>query len=358
MISSKSLNTLATNNSYQRIAAKALFSNFSCPPFTNSDSCFLPTRILTNQNIPSLTNNTTRWYGNTSFKPKFQQTFEEEKIADHSWRQVNRIWTDDDIKEQMATKDKKHVPVTMSDKIMSSIMKVLYNSFNTITGYKHENPTAKSIEWRLIILESFAGVPGFLAAAFRHFYSLRTLERDHGSIYTFLEEAENERMHLLVCLKMFRANPLTRALVVAAQISMTPFLMAVYTVSPPAMHRFVGYLEETAVDTYSNIIKHAETEGTHLYEEWSDLEAPSIAKSYWHLPDNASWVTCLKHILADEAHHRDVNHTFAELPENAENPFISEHMSNFDQAVMRRTDKVLKEALIGKQQNGQKIIAQ
>merc|ERR1711924_506526 len=39
------------------------------------------------------------------------------------------------------------------------------------------------------------------------FYSLRTLKRDHGAIYTFLEEAENERMHLLVCLKMFEASP-------------------------------------------------------------------------------------------------------------------------------------------------------
>ena len=118
MISSKSLSTLAANNLYQRIAAKAIFSNFSYPPHANSGSIFMPTSITPNQNTLSLTNNTTRWYGNTSFKPKFQQTFEEDKIADHSWRQVNRIWTDDDIKEQMATKDKKHVPVTMSDKIM------------------------------------------------------------------------------------------------------------------------------------------------------------------------------------------------------------------------------------------------
>eukprot|EP00968_Pinguiococcus_pyrenoidosus_P027952 scaffold7581_cov258-Pinguiococcus_pyrenoidosus.AAC.1 len=194
---------------------------------------------------------------------------------------------------------------------MSSVMKTLYWSFNTITGYKHENPSPQSIEWRLIILESFAGVPGFLvcserrdwcsdvqvgpyklvltggrpqAAGFRHFYSLRSLKRDHGAIYTFLEEAENERMHLLVCMKMFEAGWITRALVIAAQVSMTPFLMLTYAVSPGAMHRFVGYLEETAVHTYSNIIKHVETPGTQLNEAWADLQAPDIAKKCESLP--------------------------------------------------------------------------
>ena len=33
---------------------------------------------------------------------------------------------------------------------------------------------------RLIILESVAGVPGMLGGMFRHFRSLRQLERDHG----------------------------------------------------------------------------------------------------------------------------------------------------------------------------------
>lgn len=31
----------------------------------------------------------------------------------------------------------------------------------------------------------------------RHFRSLRRMERDHGWIGALLEEAENERMHLL-----------------------------------------------------------------------------------------------------------------------------------------------------------------
>ncbi len=54
---------------------------------------------------------------------------------------------------------------------------------------------------------SVAGVPGFVAAGFRHFRSLRTLQRDHGWLASLLEEAENERMHLFVCLKMYVAVP-------------------------------------------------------------------------------------------------------------------------------------------------------
>ncbi len=72
------------------------------------------------------------------------------------------------------------MPVTFSDHFMASVMKAMYVSFNALTGYKADNPATKSIEWRLIVLESVAGVPGFIAAGFRHFYSLRTLQRDHG----------------------------------------------------------------------------------------------------------------------------------------------------------------------------------
>jgi len=121
----------------------------------------------------------------------------------------------------------------------------LYKTFNFITGYKEGNASVNSVEWRLIVLESVAGVPGFLAAGFRHFRSLRQLKRDHGFITTLLEEAENERMHLLVCLDMFKASWLTRAMVIGAQVTVTPALMLVYMVNPRSMHRFVGYLEET-----------------------------------------------------------------------------------------------------------------
>ncbi len=46
------------------------------------------------------------------------------------------------------------------------------------------------------------GVPGFAAAMIRHLHSLRRMQRDHGWIHTLLEEAENERMHLMTFLQV------------------------------------------------------------------------------------------------------------------------------------------------------------
>ena len=114
----------------------------------------------------------------------------------HFRRQINHVWSEAELNDKFATKDMKFVPITIGDKLANAAMSTLYKTFNFITGYREVNPPTSAIEWRLIVLESFAGVPGFLAAAFRHFNSLRTLKRDHGAIFTFLEEAENERCAL------------------------------------------------------------------------------------------------------------------------------------------------------------------
>jgi hypothetical protein len=204
----------------------------------------------------------------------------------------------------------------------------LYRSFNAITGFDPVNPSARACEWRLIVLESVAGVPGFIAAAFRHFRSLRRLQRDYGWINTLLEEAENERMHLLICMKMFKAGFITRTLVLAAQVTMTPFLATVYLLNPKAMHRFVGYLEETACFTYKRIINCIRTEGTKLNESWSELPAPPIAVGYYHLPEGAMWVDALEQMFADETNHRDVNHTFATMRDDDPNPFVVKHLQD------------------------------
>ncbi len=266
---------------------------------------------------------------------------------DHSWRQHNHIWTAEEVADRIKSESQKHKPIEFSDYIMKGAMTVLYHTFNFVTGYKHVDPSPGSIIWRLIILESFAGVPGFMGAAFRHFKSLRTLEHDHGMIFTLLEEAENERMHLLTCMDVFNASIITRTLVVAAQLSMTPALILTYIIKPAAVHRFVGYLEETAVSTYTNIVNHVEKPGTQLNRAWKDMPAPEIAINYWQLPEGErKWIDALKRMLADEAHHRDVNHTLASLPKGSKNPFVHEHMADFDAAALRRSEQLLKMALV------------
>ena len=86
----------------------------------------------------------------------------------------------------------------------------------------------------------------------------------------------------------------------------------------------------TSAGRYANLVEKTKSPGTQLHDAWGATPAPDIAKAYWHLEPDAKWVDCLEHLLADESHHRDVNHTFATLPPGAENPFIASHMEDFD----------------------------
>ena len=52
----------------------------------------------------------------------------------------------------------------------------------------------------------------------RHMRSLRTMRRDYGRIHTLLEEAENERMHLLTFMQMAKPGVFFRAAVLGAQV--------------------------------------------------------------------------------------------------------------------------------------------
>ena len=272
-------------------------------------------------------------------KKPFLSFKSENALGDHLGLQQNHIWTEAEIYEKMSTLYH-HKPTSFADHLMHKFIYGLYHSFNFITGYREKDPSVKAIEWRLITLESVAGVPGFVAAGLRHFRSLRTLKRDHGWIPSLLEEAENERMHLLVCLNAFNASVATRALVYAAQIIMIPLLMGIYLIRPKSMHRLVGYLEETAVKTYINVIKHMETPGTRLNEGWEGKSAPRIAIGYWKLSENAKWSDVLKCMMADECNHRDVNHTFAGMKTDDPNPFVECHKANAYFAWRLQTSKI------------------
>jgi len=164
--------------------------------------------------------------------PKSEYIARERENADKMGRQQNKIWSKTELDVALQTYNDKHQPTTLSDKLMHGIMYYgLYHPFNFVTGYTHKDPAPQSLVWRLIVLESFAGVPGFVAAGMRHFRSLRVLQRDYGWIHTLLEEAENERMHLLVCLRMFEASTATRVMCIGAQLAMTPFLMMVRVIN-------------------------------------------------------------------------------------------------------------------------------
>jgi hypothetical protein len=59
-------------------------------------------------------------------------------------------------------------------------------SFDIYARYNPEKMNERDWLFRLIFLETIAGVPGMIGGMSRHLRSLRTLERDHGWIHHLL----------------------------------------------------------------------------------------------------------------------------------------------------------------------------
>ncbi|KAI8898889.1 alternative oxidase [Globomyces pollinis-pini] len=148
------------------------------------------------------------------------------------------------------------------------------------------------------------------------------MERDHGWIHTLLEEAENERMHLMTFMKLRKPGVLFRSAVIVTQGLFMNGFFFMYLISPRLCHRFVGYLEEEAVHTYTDIL-NAMDDGR--LAEFAAKPAPQIAIDYWKLPQNANMRQVVENVRADESNHRDVNHTFASIDPDETNPYIGKH---------------------------------
>jgi len=143
-------------------------------------------------------------------------------------------------------------------------------------------------------------------------------------IETLLEEAFNERMHLLTFLSLRSPGIFMRLMLLGAQgVFFNAFFLA-YLVSSKTCHRFVGYLEEEAVITYTHCIANLEAGKLPL---WEHMEAPQIAIDYWKLPEGHRMMgDLIYYVRADEAKHREVNHTLGNLDQNLDpNPFVSEY---------------------------------
>ena len=59
---------------------------------------------------------------------------------------------------------------------------------------------------RAVILETIAAVPGMVAGMFNHLKALRRMKDDEGWIRELLDEAENERMHLMIFLDIAKPS--------------------------------------------------------------------------------------------------------------------------------------------------------
>lgn len=153
-----------------------------------------------------------------------------------------------------------------------------------------------------MLLETVAAVPGMVGGMLLHCKSLRRFEHSGGWIKALLEEAENERMHLMTFVELAKPAWYERALVFAVQgVFFNAYFLA-YLASPKLAHRIVGYLEEEAVISYSEFLKDLDN------GSFENVPAPAIAIDYWRMPPDSTLRDVVVVIRADEAHHRDLNH--------------------------------------------------
>ncbi|KAF5094459.1 hypothetical protein D0Z03_002085 [Geotrichum reessii] len=223
-----------------------------------------------------------------------------------------------------------HQPKTLSDRIANTTLQFIRKSFDIFTGYHHppkgkeDDPRYQMSErkWleRFVFLESIAGVPGMVGGMVRHLHSLRLMRRDKAWIETLLEEAYNERMHLLIFMKLSKPGIFMRFMLLGAQGVFFNLFFVSYLLFPRVCHRFVGYLEEEAIVTYTRCIEDIEA---GRLSNWKTRKAPQIAIDYYHLPeDNQTMLDLVYYVRADEAKHREVNHTFGNLDQKHDrNPY-------------------------------------
>ena len=190
-----------------------------------------------------------------------------------------------------------HAPRDFRDHIALGFTKVLRFCADTFF--------AKRYGHRAIVLETVAAVPGMVGATVNHLKCLRRMCGDKGWIRTLMEEAENERMHLMTFIEIARPTLFERLVVLGVQWVFYLAFFGLYLVSARTAHRIVGYFEEEAVISYTHYLKELD-EGRS-----PNVPAPAIARHYWKLPDDATLRDVVLVVRADEAHHRDVNHGFA-----------------------------------------------
>lgn len=194
--------------------------------------------------------------------------------------------------------DKHYKPVNLSDRFAYGFVKLLRFFADTFF--------AKRYGHRAVVLETVAAVPGMVGGLLQHLKCLRHIREDQGWIKTLLDEAENERIHLMTFVQIAQPTAFERFVIMLTQMVFYNVYFFLYLVAPRTAHRVVGYFEEEAVISYNHYLREVES-GRH-----ENVKAPQLAINYWKLSADATLRDVIIAVRADEAEHRDVNHAFAD----------------------------------------------
>ena len=206
----------------------------------------------------------------------------------------------------MLSLDIHHKPENMSDRVALAFTKLLRFIGDTFFKKKYGH--------RAVVLETVAAVPGMVGGMLIHLKSLRKIKEDKGWIKTLLDEAENERMHLMTFINIAQPTLFERILIIIAQFIFIILYLFIYLISARTAHRIVGYFEEEAVISYTEYLNEIED------GKIENVKAPKIAIDYWNLPLNSTLKDVIKVVRDDEAGHRDVNHGYANILNKKEDP--------------------------------------
>ena len=163
---------------------------------------------------------------------------------------------------------------------------------------------------RAVILETVAAVPGMVAGMLNHLKSLRKMQEGRGWIKILLDEAENERMHLMTFINIAKPSAFERFLVIFVQGVFFNLYFFMYLISPRTCHRIVGYFEEQAIISYTEYLEEIDSGNIE------NIPAPKIAIDYWNLSKFAKLRDVIIAVRNDEMGHRDVNHEFVSIIDN------------------------------------------
>jgi ubiquinol oxidase len=191
-----------------------------------------------------------------------------------------------------------HAPASFGDRVALrtvKFMRVFADAFFS-KRYGH----------RAVVLETVAAVPGMVGGLLQHLKALRHIRDDQGWIRELLEEADNERMHLMTFIQVAQPSRFERIVIMVGQLIFYNAYFWLYLFAPRIAHRIVGYLEEEAVVSYTQYLAQIDTGAVE------NVPAPQIAIDYWHLPSDARLREVVIAVRADEAGHRDRNHEMAD----------------------------------------------
>ena len=190
-----------------------------------------------------------------------------------------------------------HTPRDLSDRVALRVVKTMRVFADLFFSKRYGH--------RAVVLETVAAVPGMVGGLLQHLKAIRHIRDDQGWIKELIEEADNERMHLMTFIHVANPSRFERILIMLAQAVFYNLYFFLYLLAPKTAHRVVGYLEEEAVVSYTSYL--AEIDAGRI----ENVPAPQIALTYWKLPQGARLRDVVLVVREDEARHRDTNHDFA-----------------------------------------------